>query len=140
MPTTYTVRPLRIVVVDDCEPFRYTLRKLLTKFPTIEVVGEAADGNSAIEMALHLVPDVITMDVKMPRLNGMEATRRIKRVLSNVHVVAVSSQEDSVTKEAMTIAGCAAFVTKDCAHTLPEVLTKVTGRPIVKNGFDFPKT
>jgi DNA-binding NarL/FixJ family response regulator len=140
MPGTHTVRPLRIAVIDDSQTFRYTLCKLLAKFPTIEIVGEAADGNSAIEMALHLVPDVITMDVKMPRLNGIEATRRIKRALPDVHVVGVSSQEDSATKEAMTIAGCAAFVTKDCAHTLPEVLTKVTGRPIVKNGFDFPKT
>src|SRR5688500_19899595 len=102
----------------------------------IEVVGEAGDGNSAIEMSLHLVPDVITMDVKMPRLNGVEATRRIKRVLPAVHVVGISSEDDSVTKEAMSIAGCAAFVIKECAHTIPDVLARLTGRPITKNALD----
>jgi DNA-binding NarL/FixJ family response regulator len=65
--------------------------------------------------------------VKMPRLSGMEATRRIKRVLPDVHVVGLSSQDDPLTKGAMTIAGCSAFVTKDCAHTLPDVIAKLTG-------------
>jgi YesN/AraC family two-component response regulator len=53
----------------------------------LEIVGEAADGNSAVEMTLHLVPEVIVMDVKMPHLSGVEATRRIKEVLPAIHVV-----------------------------------------------------
>ena len=127
-----TSEPLRIVVADDYEPFRYAVRRFLDGFAALDVVGEAADGNSAIEMTLHLVPEVIVMDVKMPRLNGVEATRRIKRVLPEVHVVALSSQDDTLTREAMTTEGCSAFVTKECAHTLPEVIAKLTGRHVVE--------
>jgi DNA-binding NarL/FixJ family response regulator len=123
--------PIRIVVADDFRPFREALRKIFADFAALEVVGEAADGNAAIEMTLFHVPHVIIMDVKMPRLNGVEATRRIKRVFPSVHVVAVSSQDDTVTKQAMVTAGCSAFVAKDCAHTLPAVIAKITGRQIV---------
>ena len=76
-----TAEPVRIVVADDFPPVREALRKLFGEFAALEVVGEAADGNSAIEMTLNLVPEVIVMDVKMPHLSGVEATRRIKQVL-----------------------------------------------------------
>ena len=69
-------------------------------------------GTPRVEMTLNLVPEVIVMDVKMPRLGGVEATRRIKRVLPEVHVVGISSQDDTLTREAMTTAGCSAFITK----------------------------
>ena len=77
MSTPFPNGTLRIVVVDDFPPLRETLRQLFAEFTDLEVVGEAGDGHSAIEMTLHLVPEVIVMDVKMPRLNGVEATRRI---------------------------------------------------------------
>ena len=86
-------------------------------------------------MALYLVPHVIIMDVRMPLLGGVEATRRIKRVLPSVHVIGVSSDEDPVTQEAMKAAGCSAFVPKDCAHTLPHVIAQITGRPITDQNF-----
>src|SRR5687767_1611269 len=124
---------VRIVVVDDFEPFRKALFQLFSEFKVIEVVGEAADGNSAIETTLHLLPEVVIMDVKMPRLNGVEATRRIKRAIPDIHVVGISSQDDRITREAMANAGCLAFVTKECAHTLPEVIAQLTGRLIAKN-------
>jgi DNA-binding NarL/FixJ family response regulator len=73
--------PLRIIVADDFPPFREALRQFFGEFAALEIVGEAADGHSAIEMTLHLVPEVIVMDVKMPRVGGVEATRRIKQVL-----------------------------------------------------------
>ena len=124
---------VRIVVVDDFTPFRKALFQLFSEFKEIEVVGEALDGNSAIETTLHLLPEVVIMDVKMPRLNGVEATRRIKRVIPDIHVVGISSQDDRVTREAMTDAGCSAFVIKECVHTLPEVIAKLTGRLIAKD-------
>ena len=131
-----TSKPLRILVADDFPPFREALRQFFGEFAALEVVGEAADGHSAIEMALHLVPEVIVMDVKMPRLDGTEATRRIKRVLPDVHVVGVSSQDETITREAMTTAGCSAFITKECAHTLPAVIANLTGRQVVNDSVE----
>ena len=108
----------RIAVIDDSQTFRYTLRKLLAKFPTIEVVGEAADGLSPPERHLHLVPDVITMDAKMPRLNGIEATERIKEAGPDVHVVGVSSQERQRHKGSHDHPSVR-IVTKECAENTP---------------------
>ena len=78
----------------------------------LRVVGEAGDGNSAIEIASDLVPQVIIMDVKMPGMGGVEATRCIKKVLPRTHV-------DTMTQEAMKAAGSSAFTIKDFANTLP---------------------
>ena len=104
--------PLRIIVADDFPPFREALRQFFDAFAAFEIVGEAAD-HYGCENA---------------RLDGVEATRRIKRVFPAIHVVGISTQEDTVTKAAMTTAGCSAFVTKECAHTLPAVIAKLTGR------------
>jgi DNA-binding NarL/FixJ family response regulator len=125
------MEPLKIIVADDVPAFRYLVRKVFEPFSVFEVVGEAADGHSALEMTLRLLPHVCIMDVEMPRLSGMEATRRIKRVLPDVHVVGLSSHDDPLTRGAMTKAGCSAFITKDCAHTLPDVIAKLTGRQII---------
>ncbi len=64
----------------------------------------------------------------MPRLGGVEATRRIKRVHPGIHVIGVSSEEGLVIQEAMQAAGASRFVTKDWAHTLPHVIAQITGR------------
>ena len=91
--------PLRILLVDDFGPFREALRVLLGSCADFAVVGEAVDGHSAIEMACHLVLQVIVMDVEMPGMGGVEATRRIKRVHPSIHIIVVSSQDDTITRK-----------------------------------------
>ena len=123
---------LSILVVDDFVPFRETLREFFDDFVFIEVVGEAGDGNSAIQMAFELMPQVILMDVRMPGLNGIEATKRIKRDLPAIHIIGVSSVDDTVTREAMEAAGCSAFTAKIFVHTLPHLISKVTGKYVAQ--------
>ena len=130
MSVTSSAESLRILIADDFEPFRETLREFLDAFVFIEVVGEAGDGNSAIQMAFQLIPQVILMDVRMPGLNGIEATRRIKRDLPAIHVIGLSSLDDTVTREAMEVAGSSAFTAKIFVHTLPHIISKVTGRDV----------
>ena len=101
---------------------------------TVDVLAHAsarppADGEAAIEMASRLTPHIIIMDVKMPRMGGLEATRRIK-LAPDVHVIGISAQADTFLKASMKAVGSSTFVTKDCAHTLPDVIAQITGRPI----------
>jgi len=132
MSVTSSAESLRILIADDFEPFRETLREFLDDFVFIEVVGEAGDGNSAIQMAFQLIPQVILMDVRMPGLNGIEVTRRIKRDLPAIHVIGLSSLDDTVTREAMEVAGSSAFTAKIFVHTLPRIISKVTGRDVAQ--------
>ncbi len=71
--------PIRVLLVEDHDMTRKGLLKLLTKYDDLEIVGEAGDGVEAIALAERLMPDVIIMDVNMPKLNGIEATRQIIR-------------------------------------------------------------
>ena len=126
---------LRILVVDDFGPFRKAICSFLLGYETLTVVGEAADGDEAIELAFRLAPHVIIMDVKMPRKSGVEATQRIKRALPEIHIIGVSTQHDTFLKASMKAAGFSTFVTKDRAHTFPDVIATITGRSITR---DYP--
>lgn len=130
--TSRVGEPLRILVVDDFAPFRECLCNLFLGYETLTVVGTAADGEAAIEMASRLTPHIVIMDVKMPRMGGVEATRRIKLALPDIHVIGISAQADTFLKASMKAVGSSTFVTKDCADTLPEVIAQITGRPIMK--------
>jgi len=125
--------PVRILVADDFAPFRETLCSVFLPYKSMVIVGEATDGEAAIELAFRCAPHVIVMDVKMPRISGVEATRRIKRFLPGVHIIGVSTQDDTFIKESMKAVGSSHFVTKDCAHTLPQVIATITGRHITKD-------
>jgi len=126
---------LRILVVDDFAPFRESLCRFFLDYESLAVVGAAADGEAAIEMASRLTPHIIIMDVKMPRKNGIEATQRIKQALPEIHIIGVSTQNDRHLKASMEAAGSSTFITKDIAHTLPHVIARITGLPIMK---DYP--
>jgi CheY-like chemotaxis protein len=125
---------LRILVVDDFGPFSKAICSFLLGYETLTVVGEGR-WDEAIELAFRLAPHVIIMDVKMPRQSGVEATQRIKRVLPEIPIIGVSTQHDLLLKASMKAAGFSTFVTKDCAHTLPDVIATITGRSITR---DYP--
>ena len=121
---------LHILVVDDFAPFRESLHSIFRDHQSLTIVGEAADGVVAIEMAVQLAPHVIIMDVIMPRMSGIEATRRIKRILPAVHVIGVSTLDDTFIKDTMKAAGSSDFVPKDFAHTLPDVISRLIARKV----------
>jgi DNA-binding NarL/FixJ family response regulator len=90
--------PVRVLIADDHELFRRGLRMVLDDETDIEVVGEAGDGQQAVELARDQLPDVVVMDVRMPVLSGIEATRRIKEEEPNTRilVLTISDEEDDL--------------------------------------------
>ncbi|HIC88981.1 MAG TPA: response regulator transcription factor [Anaerolineae bacterium] len=89
--------PIRILLVDDHTLFRRGLASLLAGRPNLEVVGEASDGDEALEQARRLMPDVILMDVGMPHCDGLEATRRIMSEMPYVKIVMLTVSDDDRT-------------------------------------------
>jgi diguanylate cyclase (GGDEF)-like protein len=103
---------IRLLICDDSESFRFVLRTTLAEQPEISVIGEAGDGQEAVDLALTLSPDVILMDVRMPILDGVEATREITAALPGVRVVALTGSDDRAVVGAMLEAGAAAYCVK----------------------------
>jgi len=103
---------VRVLIVDDHALFRRGLRLLLQAAKDIEVVAEAGDGEEAVRLAERWAPDVVLMDVAMPRLDGIEATRRIRAAVRGTRVVALTMHTDASVAEAMRDAGAAAFLDK----------------------------
>jgi len=113
---TYQTRPteiIRVLVVDDHDLFRAGLSSLLAARPDIEVVAQASGGEMAVRLADELRPDVILMDVQMPNLDGLEATRRILAREPGVRVVALTVVSDDDDVAAVLAAGACGFLAKD---------------------------
>ncbi len=103
---------IRVLLVDDHRLFRIALRRLLDGVKGIEVVGEADCGESAVSQARELRPNVVLMDICMPGIGGIEATRRITRMGLDIKVVAVTACEDNPFPIQVLRAGAAGYLTK----------------------------
>jgi CheY-like chemotaxis protein len=115
-----------LLVVDDHTIVREGIVNSLGKEPRIRVVGEASDGSEALVAIEQLCPDVVLMDLNMPRLNGIEATREIRRRWPHVRIVGLSVQDESGTAQSMIDAGAEAFLSKsDSAHQMAEAILNV---------------
>jgi signal transduction histidine kinase/CheY-like chemotaxis protein len=105
----------RVLLVDDHAMVRQGLRSLLETYPDLEVVAEAADGEQAVDYATRFHPDVVLIDVNLPRLNGIHATQRIKQATQNIIVIGLSVHPSPQAIDALLAAGAAAILSKELA-------------------------
>ena len=113
VPSMPIVQEVTVVVVDDQAPFRIAARAVVGRTDGFRLVGEATDGDEAVERVRELRPSLVLMDINMPHLNGIEATRQIMAELPNTTVFLCSTyQRDDLPPEAET-SGFAAYVNKE---------------------------
>ena len=108
---------IRVLLADDHTILRAGLRMMLNAQPDIEVVGEASDGRQALGEALRLQPDVVLMDITMPEMNGIEATRQIKRALESTRVLILTMHENEEYLFQVLRAGASGYILKEAADT-----------------------
>jgi len=106
---------IKILLAEDHKITRQGLRSLLEKQPDMKVVAEAEDGRTAVSLVRELLPDVVIMDVTMPELNGVEATRQIIGEHENVKIIALSMHSDTLFVSEMLKSGASGYLLKDCA-------------------------
>jgi len=104
---------IKILLAEDHAVVRESIREALTREPEFRVVGEASNGDEAVKLARELKPDVILMDVAMPRLNGIEATRQIKSFLPAVSILVLTAYDDEQYIFSVLSAGAAGYLLKD---------------------------
>ena len=105
----------KILIADDHALFREGLRSLIAKRDDLLVVGEAGDGRTAVQLAHDLKPDLVVMDISMPELNGIEATRQILQDRPSTRIIALSQHSDRRFVKEMFKAGASAYLLKHCA-------------------------
>jgi DNA-binding NarL/FixJ family response regulator len=107
------VDPIRVLIADDHALFRRGLEMVLKEEPGIELVGHASDGAEAVQMAGEVLPDVVLMDIRMPKITGIEAARQMKRVAPSAKIVMLTiSDEEEDLFEAIR-AGASGYLLKD---------------------------
>lgn len=114
---------VRVLLADDHKMFRYALRLVLEKEPSIEVVGEVGDGQEMLALAYKVVPDVVCMDISMPMMDGIDATRRLLAINPSVKVIALSGHADQYYVMGMMNAGAVGYITK--AESVEEIMRAI---------------
>ncbi|WP_214402025.1 response regulator [Pseudonocardia lacus] len=127
-------RPVRVLLVDDQALFREALATLLAAGGQIEVVGEAGDGDEALRRAAELAPDVVLMDLRMPVLDGVGATRRLRVEQPDVRVIALTTFDDDEDVFAALRAGAVGYLLKDVssARLVEAVLAAARGESVLQ--------
>lgn len=122
------VEPIRVLIADDQRVVREGLAMLLGLLPDVEIVGTVADGEQAVAAAVALAPDIVLMDLRMPRCDGIEATRRLREVAGGVQVIALTTYADDRSVIDALQAGARGYLTKDAgADDIEHALREVVG-------------
>ncbi|PZM97660.1 MAG: DNA-binding response regulator [Actinobacteria bacterium] len=126
-------RPVRVLLADDQPLLRAGFRMVLGADPTLDIVGEAGDGVEAVELARRLLPDVVVMDVRMPRLDGVAATRAIVEARLPVRVLILTTVDLDEYVIGALRAGASGFLVKDVAadELIAAIRTVAAGEPVV---------
>jgi len=127
---------VRILVVDDHEPFRQFLHLKLQQRPELQIVGEASDGLEGVQKAKDLQPDLILLDIGLPRLNGIEAAHRIMNFFPNANILFISQVNDAAVIAAAIGNGAKGFVRKLNVNRelLPAIEAVLRGEHITSTG------
>ena len=123
----------RLLLVDDYEPWRQYIRSALKERQGLQIIGEASDGLEAVQMAQELQPDLILLDLGLPTLNGIEATRRIRELAPNSRILVVSEMSSRDVAEEALLRGASGYVVKSNAASdlLPAVESVLQGQRFV---------
>ena len=128
MPTSSN-HPLTVFIVEDNLIVRLALRMRLEKVPGIRLVGEAEDGQEAVDKVLKIKPQIVLMDVGLPSMNGIEACRQIKKSLPDTIVIMTTLHKEQETVDAATAAGADEYVHKESDDSkLIEAIQKTTAK------------
>ena len=121
--------PIRVLIVDDHGLFAEALEAILAGESTLEVVGRARNGAEAVELTLELEPDIVLMDISMPVMDGVEATRRIREARPDACVLILTGSNAAADVDRSRDAGAAGYITKDrIASQLVEAIVEAASR------------
>jgi DNA-binding NarL/FixJ family response regulator len=132
---------IRVLAADDQRVVREGIAMILSLLPDVEVVGTAADGEEALALAGKWRPDVVLMDLRMPRLDGVEATRRLRAEFPDIRVIALTTYADDRSVVSALRAGAVGYLTKDAgAEEIRQALLRVTsGQPVIDPAVQRPR-
>lgn len=126
---------IKVLIADDHQLFREGLVNLLSSAEDVEVIGQARDGRDAMEKAMKLKPDVLLIDIAMPVMSGIEATRQLKKEMPGLRIIAVSMHSDRQYVKGILEAGADGYLLKNCTYRqLTDAIVSVyTGKKILSD-------